>query len=340
MTTSVQPTVSIALCTYNGMAYLTTQWNSLLGQERLPDEVVISDDRSTDGTGSLLETLAATAPFLVRILENQTRLGYNKNFERALAACTGDLIFICDQDDFWLPEKISTMVQYMVQHPEIQIAFCDAWVTDENLEGRQNRFWEAVRFDKETQKRWKAGETMDVLLDGNRMMGCATVIRRAFLPTLLPIPDKIPGYIYDGWIAMVAATQNAIHFIDKPLQLYRTHVQQQVGVRQQEVGDRIRLRDRLTRHRARKLAPLLKKRVQLSTISELLSKRVPANSPGLPQLYRRLDHFSMRSNLPHNRLKRISPVLSNLLRGNYRRYADAAANWYAPLLAVLGDIFE
>ncbi|WP_332369487.1 glycosyltransferase [Spirosoma telluris] len=330
MTTLTQPTVSIALCTYNGMAYLSTQWNSLLGQQQLPDEVVISDDRSTDGTSNLLLKLAAEAPFPVRILENQTRLGYNKNFERALAACTSDLIFICDQDDFWLPEKISTMTQYMVHHPEVQVAFCDAWVTDEHLEGRQNRFWETVRFNKKTQERWIAGETMDVLLDGNRMMGCATVLRRAFLPTILPIPEKIPGYIYDGWIALVASTQNAIHFINQPLQLYRTHVQQQVGVRQQEVGARIKLRDRLTRHRARKLAPLLKKQIQLSIINELLSKRVPYNSPGLPQLQRRLAHFSMRSNLPHNRLRRVAPVLTNFWRGNYRRYADAAANWYAP----------
>ncbi|WP_227686897.1 glycosyltransferase [Spirosoma arboris] len=336
----MQPTVSIALCTYNGIAYLATQWNSLLGQQQLPNEVVISDDRSTDGTSILLEKLAAEAPFPVRILENQTRLGYNKNFERALAACTGDLIFICDQDDFWLKEKISTMTRYMIQNPDIQVVFCDAWVTDENLEGRKKRFWEAVQFDKETQHRWQEGETMDVLLDGNRMMGCATVLRRTFLPIVLPIPEKIPGYIYDGWIALAAASQNAIRFIDQPLQLYRTHVQQQIGVREQAVGDRIRLRDRLTRHRARKLAPLLKKQVQLKTISQLLSKRVPANSPGLSQLEQRLAHFTMRSNLPHNRLKRIAPVLSNLWRGNYRKYADAAANWYAPLLAVLGDILE
>ncbi|QMW05973.1 glycosyltransferase [Spirosoma foliorum] len=340
MTTSAQPTISIALCTYNGMAYLPTQWESLLNQQLLPNEVVISDDRSTDGTGSLLEQFAAEAPFSVRILGNQTRLGYNKNFERALAACTCDLIFICDQDDFWLPEKIRTMTQYMIDHPDVQVTFCDAWVTDENLEGRQNRFWEAVLFDKETQERWKAGETMDVLLDGNRMMGCASVIRRTFLPTVLPIPGKIPGYIYDGWIALVAATQNVINFIDQPLQLYRTHVQQQVGVRPQEVGARIRLRDRLTRHRNRKLAPLLTKQVQLSTINDLLTKRVPANSPGLPQLRQRLAHFSLRSNLAPNRLKRIVPVLTNLVKGNYRRYADPAANWYAPLLAVLGDILE
>ena len=229
----------------------------------------------------------------------------------------------------------------MIQHPDVQISFCDAWVTNEHLEGRENRFWEAVRFDKKAQERWYSGEMMEVMLDGNRMMGCAAVIRQSFLPTLLPIPDKIPGYIYDGWIALVGAAQNAIHFIDQPLQLYRTHMQQQVGVREQAAPSaRIRLRDRFTRHRARKLAPLHKKQIQLSIISQLISKRVSPNAPGLPQLRRRLEHFTLRSHLPQKRLKRIAPVLTNLWRGNYNRYAEAAANWYAPYLAVLGDILE
>lgn len=340
MTESNRPTISIALCTYNGMAYLPVQWQSLLDQHQLPDEVVISDDLSTDGTRALLKQLAAEAPFSVRILENTVRLGSNKNFEQALAACTGELIFLCDQDDCWLPEKIATMTGYMQQHPDTQVAFCDAWVTDEQLQGRQSRFWEAVRFDKPVQARWQSGEMLDVLLDGNRMMGCATVIRRSFLPMVLPIPDAIPGYIYDGWIALVAATQQAIDFIDQPLQLYRTHVQQQVGVREQEAPEPVRLQNRLARRRAGKLAPLREKQAQLAKISQLLTERVPANSPGVPLLRRRLAHFTMRSHLPQNRLQRVVPVLKSLGKGNYNRYADQWANWYAPYLAVLGDILE
>ena len=80
-----RPTISIALCTYNGADYLPVQWQSLLDQHLLPDEVVISDDLSTDDTPALLTKLAAEAPFSVRILENTQRLGFNKNFERALA---------------------------------------------------------------------------------------------------------------------------------------------------------------------------------------------------------------------------------------------------------------
>lgn len=339
MAVLARPTCSVALCTFNGEEFLPAQWKSLLDQDQQPDEVVICDDESTDGTVALLRQFAAEAPFPVRIVENKKRLGYNKNFEQVMQHCTGDLIFICDQDDCWFPEKISTMCRYMADHPEARLAFCDAWVTDEQLQGRQSRFWEWIRFDKATQERWKAGESMEVMLDGNRVMGCATVIQREFLNTLLPIPDIVPGYIYDGWLGLVAAACGVIHFIDQPLQLYRTHTQQQVGVRPEEPKERIRLRDRVARHRVKKLAPLRDKQAQLATITQLLAERVP-NAPGLPQLHRRLEHFTMRSCLPHFRVRRLLPVLNSLQKGNYKRYADVSANWYAPYLAALGDLLE
>ncbi|GAB3888506.1 glycosyltransferase family 2 protein [Spirosoma agri] len=340
MKNPVRPTVSVALCTYNGEAYLPAQWQSLLDQQQLPDELVVCDDRSTDGTVSLLERLAAEAPFPVRILVNETQLGSNKNFERVLSECTGDLIFICDQDDYWFPNKISTMVEYMGNHPDDQLAFCDSWVTDEHLQGRQNRFWTWIRFDEEAQRRWREGEMMEIMLDGNRVMGCATAIRRSFLSKVLPFPDDVPGYIYDGWIGLVAAAYNTIQFIDQPLQLYRTHIKQQVGVRQEEPGERVRVRDRFIRNRTIKLAPLREKQAKLAAISQLLAERVSPDTPGLQQLHRRLSHYTMRSCLPHDRLRRLKPVLDSLRQGNYNRYADAAANWYAPYLAAFGDVLE
>ncbi|GAA4463424.1 glycosyltransferase [Nibrella saemangeumensis] len=333
--------VSIALCTYNGENYLQAQWQSLLEQQRLPDEVVICDDGSSDQTVDLLHRLSANAPFEVRIITNRSQLGFNKNFEKALSLCTGDLIFICDQDDFWLPEKVQTMVTFMNQRPAIQLAFNNAWVADENLNPMDLLFWDQVRFDTTTQRRWKAGEALDVLLDGNRMMGCASVIRRQFLPRLLPIPVHIPGYIYDGWLAMVAAAYGVIDFVDKPMQLYRIHVRQQVGVSQENTGGKpVSLWHRFSRDRTIKLEPLQEKHLALQFIFQSLAERVPANAPGMPQIQRRLAHYQMRSSLPANRLKRISPVMQNVWQGNYHRYTDASANWYAPYLAALGDLLE
>ncbi|QJD79047.1 glycosyltransferase [Spirosoma rhododendri] len=341
MITPVRPTISIALCTYNGEAYLATQWQSLVEQQLLPDELVVCDDRSSDGTVALLERLAAKAPFPVRILVNENRLGFNKNFERVLTECIGDLVFICDQDDAWFPEKIRVMTDFMTSHPTTQVAFCDAWVTDEQLQERQSRFWSWVRFDEPTRTRWQSGEMMDVMLDGNRVMGCASVIRRSLLTHILPIPGNLPGYIYDGWIGLVAAAYDSIQFVDEPLQLYRTHEKQQVGVgREEDVPDRVRLRDRFIRPRAIKLAPLREKQATLATFARLLSERAPVTTPGMQQLYRRLAHFTMRSCLPHDRMRRFQPVWLGLQQGDYQRYADVSANWYAPMLAALGDILE
>lgn len=341
MNQPLNPTISIALCTYNGEAYLPAQWASLLAQHQLPDEIVICDDQSTDGTAALLHRFAAESPFPVRVLVNPTRLGYNKNFEKALSECTGELIFICDQDDAWLPEKIGTMTRFMVNHPDVEAAFCDAWVTDEQMKERQSRFWSWVRFDADARLRWQSGEMMEIMLDGNRVMGCATVLRRSFLSNALPVPESIPGYIYDGWLGLVGAARQSVAFIDEPLQLYRTHPQQQVGVREnEEVGERIRLRDRFGRHRNKKLAPLREKQAQLATISKLLANRLSGNAPGLADLRRRLAHFTMRSCLPHERHRRIGPILADLREGNYQRYADASTNWYAPYLAALGDLLE
>ena len=341
MNHAIQPTTSIAVCTFNGADYLSTQWASLLAQEQLPDEVVVCDDQSTDGTVALLHRLAAQSPFPVRILKNPVRLGYNKNFEKALLECTSDLIFICDQDDAWFPDKIKTMARFMVDHPDIEAAFCDAWVTDEQLQERQSRFWEWVRFDTATRSRWQSGEMMEVMLDGNRVMGCATVLRSSFLANALPVPESVPGYIYDGWLGLVGAARHSVAFIDEPLQLYRTHPQQQIGVRESdEVVDRVRLLDRFGRQREKKLAPLREKQSQLAVINKLLRNRLNNNAPGLAALRRRLSHFTMRSCLPHERHRRIGPVLASLREGNYQRYADASANWYAPYLAALGDILE
>lgn len=335
------PTISVALCTYNGAAFLPAQWASLCQQTQLPDEVVVCDDGSTDETLTVLAALATDAPFRVRIEPNPTRLGYNKNFELALSHCTGDLIFLCDQDDAWLPHKIRTMVNFMGEHPATRMAFCNAQLTDEHLNPQSGFFWEKVRFDKAARQRWRAGYAMDVLLDGNRVMGCASVVRRGLLTNALPIPAQVPGYIYDGWLALIAAGNGGIQFINQSLQLYRTHPSQQVGVRlPTDSREPIGLGDRFSRPRPLKLDPLRHRADQYRTLLDLLTPRLSVDAPGLVRLNWRWQHYQMRSTLPDNRLSRSGPVLTNLFGGAYHRYADEQASWTAPYLAALGDILE
>ncbi|GAB3330331.1 hypothetical protein GCM10027299_34840 [Larkinella ripae] len=335
----IRPGISIALCTYNGAAYLETQLQSLLQQSRLPDELVVCDDDSGDRTPVILEQFAAQAPFAVRIVRNQNRLGFNKNFEKALSLCTGDLIFICDQDDAWLPEKIETLAAYLNQHPDTDLVFTNAHIADETLKDTGRLFWDTVRFTEPIRQRWRRGEAMEVLLDGNRVMGCTSALRRRFLTTFLPIPN-LPNYIYDGWMALVAAAKGTIDFYEKPLILYRTHEKQQVGTRPPAAGKAVSLKDRFSRAHHEKLDPLIHKYQGLSQLHALVTERVSAQTPGIRQFDRRLSHYARRSTIPDGRFSRIGPVMRELLAGNYHRYADQEANPYAPYLAALGDLVE
>ncbi len=103
------PKVSIAMCTYNGQRFLAQQLQSFLDQTVQPDELVVCDDVSSDDSVAVVEAFAARAPFAVRVFRNPQNLGYIRNFEQAIAQCTGDLVFLCDQDDVWDPHKIEKL---------------------------------------------------------------------------------------------------------------------------------------------------------------------------------------------------------------------------------------
>jgi len=105
-------TASIAMATYNGQNYIGKQLDSLAAQRILPIELVLSDDGSSDGTLDIVNEFRRSAPFPIKLLKNERRLGYGENFLRATMKCAGDVILFCDQDDVWLPEKVATVVSW------------------------------------------------------------------------------------------------------------------------------------------------------------------------------------------------------------------------------------
>ena len=92
-------TISVALCTYNGAQHLPAQLASIAGQTRQPDELLVCDDVSDDFTIEVIESFAHNVPFPVRVFINNEKLGAIKNFEKAVSLCTGDILFLSDQDD-------------------------------------------------------------------------------------------------------------------------------------------------------------------------------------------------------------------------------------------------
>ncbi len=122
-------TVSIAMATYNGARFIREQLESLASQTRRPDELVVTDDASTDATVAIVTDFGATAPFPVRIHVNQSRLGYRANFMSAMALCTSDYVALCDQDDVWEPTKLEIAVSAFA-NPEVVLFFHGASLID------------------------------------------------------------------------------------------------------------------------------------------------------------------------------------------------------------------
>jgi glycosyltransferase involved in cell wall biosynthesis len=106
---------SIAMATYNGERHVGEQLQSLAKQTLLPSELVVCDDASTDSTAEIVGRFATTAPFPVRFIRNEQRLGYAGNFMKAAGLCASDYIAFCDQDDVWLPDKFAVAQKYIFE---------------------------------------------------------------------------------------------------------------------------------------------------------------------------------------------------------------------------------
>ncbi|MCR4432905.1 MAG: glycosyltransferase [Caldiserica bacterium] len=140
---------SVCIATYNEAKFLKEQIESLLHQTILPDEIVVSDDSSSDDTPRILEEYQNRHPRLFRIFLHKDNLGFVGNFERCLKEARGDFVVLCDQDDIWLPEKLEKQIRIFQQYPEVGMVFCDLKVVNSNLALVRNSFWDILGFREE-----------------------------------------------------------------------------------------------------------------------------------------------------------------------------------------------
>lgn len=199
--------ISIAMATYNGGQYLREQLDSFLQQERLPDELIVCDDGSSDETMAILEHYAAEAPFVVKIVRNPRNLGYADNFAKAIGLCTGDLIFLSDQDDVWLPRKLQLVADHAERQPDVLLVMNDA---------------EIVLADGTPTGLSKLGQTRALGLgDQHFVTGCCMAVRRSALDLFLPVPAGWGSH--DSWIGRLAIALGARTIIPQVMQHYRRH---------------------------------------------------------------------------------------------------------------------
>lgn len=199
--------VSIAMATYNGAQYLKAQLQSFVDQTRQPDELVITDDCSTDETGAIILEFAQVAPFKVVFYRNEQKLGYCGNFNAALIKVTGDIVFLSDQDDVWFPEKIEHMINVAERHPKALVVMNDAAITDAGLN--------EVGLTKVGQIQ-SGGLPIE-----NFVMGCCCAIRKELLAMCTPIPAGFKAH--DNWLVWFADGLGAKVVEYRALQYYRRH---------------------------------------------------------------------------------------------------------------------
>lgn len=217
---------SIALCTYNGAAFLREQLASFDSQTVLPDELVVCDDQSSDGTLRILEEHAATAPYKVNIHVNPVNLGSNQNFARAIGLCQGEIIFLSDQDDVWRSDKIARMIAELDRHPTAGFAFTNAALVSSELAPMSARLWECVGFDATAKGDAETIDLFSRLARQYLVTGATMAFRRKYVSSILPLPG---GWVHDGWIAAIVAAFADAVAIDQDLIQYRQHAQQQLG---------------------------------------------------------------------------------------------------------------
>jgi hypothetical protein len=299
--------ISIALCTWNGAAFLEEQLASLAAQTRQPDEVIVCDDASTDESAAIVDRFAALSP---RLSRNPARLGTVRNFEQAIAKCSRDVIFLCDQDDVWRRDKIEVMTRAFEADENLACLFSNARrMTDTTL-------WDHIGFRPRERRLVGSGRAFDVLVEHNVVTGATMAFRSRWRDAILPIPE-IPGMLHDQWIATVLSAVTKVRCIDAPLIDYREHDTQQVGAGAAAGG----LGRWVGAARGTGAGDYARHAMQLVAVLHRL-EFIGAPRERIEQLRGRIAHLRTRASLPERRLSRIGTVIRELASFRYHRYSN------------------
>lgn len=311
--------LSIALCTYNGERYLHEQLESYLAQTRLPDELIVCDDGSTDDTVAILEAFAAQAPFFVQIYRNEQNLGVAKNFEKAISLCTGDVIAISDQDDIWLTTKLESFLGIFERNPSIGLVFSDADIIDAESRPKPQSLWRYVHFSRAYQRQIKAGVGRYVLIRGGFVWGMTMVFHARYKSLILPIIDASG---YDFWISTLISLVGEYTIIPQKLVKHRLHGG---NASIKEMGNKSALSTALNAANAeggRRIREGMR-----SWRYELYAERLREQpnaadyNESIRLLEKKLAFIQRRKRFPRKRLMRLPHAFYELMMFNYHRYA-------------------
>lgn len=197
--------ISVCIATYNGSLYIKEQLDSILPQLCETDELIISDDSSTDNT---IEIIKLYGDPRIVLLENQSFHSPTYNFENALNNASGDYIFLCDQDDVWLSDKVESFIPLLERY---DLVVSDCKIVNADLEIIEDSFFKVM----------KSGKGLLRNYIKNTYLGCCIAFRKEVFNYILPFPPNIP--MHDIWIGMLVELNGNPFYLEKPTSLYRRH---------------------------------------------------------------------------------------------------------------------
>lgn len=319
--------ISVAMATFNGAEYIEEQLASILGGALVPDQVVVSDDNSTDDTVALVRSsFQAHGDDRTRllVLEGRSQIGVTANFERALAACDGDLIVLSDQDDLWHRDRLSAAVPAFEADPALVLQHADARIVDKAGKPFGDSLLRALSIRRSERRAIASGHAFQAYIRRNLATGATVVLRRELVGLARPFPRE---WVHDEWLAVIAAATGGVELLDRQLVDYRQHGGNQIGAEAPTFSYRV---SRFLKPRRDRYAVLARKASILATRLDALNA-----PPQFRQLARQKERFEIvRSKLPRSRMLRLPVIVREAVRGSYRRLSSQGS------IDVLRDLFQ
>lgn len=206
--------ISVVLTTYNGVAFVEQQLQSIFKQTVLPDEVIVCDDGSTDGTLSILQQWETAGK--ITLIKNKVRLGVMANFKMGVSCANpSHFIALCDQDDIWLPYKLEKNIQSLPSATFPSLVYSDLIFMRQDQAIINPSFYNEMGLDK-------FKHDFGTALFGSLLLGCTIMMN----PSMRSHFEKMPvnnHFYHDAWLGLLGFGIGNVHFIYEPLVQYRLH---------------------------------------------------------------------------------------------------------------------
>ena len=226
--------ISVVMATYNGERFIREQLLSIFNQTMSVDEIIICDDNSRDNTVQIIKDIQKEYKNIdIRLIQNNNNLGYKLNFKRALLFCDADFIFLCDQDDIWLENKVEVMMQIMNVNKNIKVLASTYDLINENDNpihiDINPRFSNKNMYKCKVKPNALVRVQFERLIVENSFQGCALCICKE-------VNEKFQrcfsvDFHHDWLINLLASEQNGMYFLNVPLFHYRIHSKNTIGLK-------------------------------------------------------------------------------------------------------------